>query len=115
MRGVGRRAHGESGAGGRHRCCPRPGRQYCGAHEFRSPMMEKCMKWCGSLTGVSVCAVLTTFSPQALAQQTYPARPIRLIVPYPPGGPTDIMGRITSDVLARRLTQNVVVENRGGA
>ena len=49
------------------------------------------------------------------AQQDYPNRPIRLIVPYPPGGPTDIMGRLTSDVLARRLGQNVIVDNRGGA
>ena len=49
------------------------------------------------------------------AQQDYPARPLRLIVPYPPGGPTDLMGRVTSDVLANRLSQNVVVDNRGGA
>ena len=49
------------------------------------------------------------------AQQDYPARPLRLVVPYPPGGPTDIVGRLASDVLARRLSQNVVVDNRGGA
>jgi tripartite-type tricarboxylate transporter receptor subunit TctC len=47
--------------------------------------------------------------------QPYPNRPVRLIVPYPPGGPTDIMGRLVSDVLTRRLGQNVVVDNRGGA
>jgi tripartite-type tricarboxylate transporter receptor subunit TctC len=49
------------------------------------------------------------------AQQEYPSRPVRLIVPYPPGGPTDIMGRVVSDVLTKRLGQNVVVDNRGGA
>jgi tripartite-type tricarboxylate transporter receptor subunit TctC len=51
----------------------------------------------------------------AWAQKEYPTKPIRLIVPYPPGGPTDIMGRITSEVLAKRLEQTVVVDNRGGA
>jgi tripartite-type tricarboxylate transporter receptor subunit TctC len=51
----------------------------------------------------------------AFAQQDYPNRPIRMIVPYPPGGPTDIMGRLTSEVLTKRLGQNVVVDNRGGA
>jgi len=51
----------------------------------------------------------------SLAQSDYPSKPIRLIVPYPPGGPTDIMGRLTSEVLARRLSLNIVVDNRGGA
>jgi tripartite-type tricarboxylate transporter receptor subunit TctC len=49
------------------------------------------------------------------AQLDYPARPLRLVVPYPPGGPTDLIGRLTSDVLTKRLAQNVVVDNRGGA
>ena len=64
----------------------------------------------GALLAVAVLIVAP-----AVAQQDYPSRPIRMIVPYPPGGPTDIMGRLTSDVLAKRLAQNVVVDNRGGA
>lgn len=64
---------------------------------------------------VVIPALALTGAGLAQAQTEYPARPIRLIVPYPPGGPTDIMGRTTADVLARRLSQNVVVDNRGGA
>ncbi len=39
----------------------------------------------------------------AAAQQTYPNRPIRFIVPYPPGGPTDIIGRTVNERLGQRL------------
>jgi tripartite-type tricarboxylate transporter receptor subunit TctC len=78
-------------------------------------MMEKGMRGCGNLAGAFACAVLSLLAVAASAQQTYPARPIRLIVPYPPGGPTDIMGRLTAEVLTKRLAQNVIVDNRGGA
>lgn len=64
---------------------------------------------------VAFLAAAASTAAQSFAQQDYPNRPIRMIVPYPPGGPTDIMGRLTSDVLAKRLAQNVVVDNRGGA
>jgi tripartite-type tricarboxylate transporter receptor subunit TctC len=47
--------------------------------------------------------------------QTYPARPVRLLVPYPPGGPVDNIGRILAQALSPNLGQNVVVENRSGA
>ena len=52
---------------------------------------------------------------QAQAQgETFPNRPIRMIVPFPAGGPTDGMARIISDRLGEVLGQTVVVENRGG-
>jgi tripartite-type tricarboxylate transporter receptor subunit TctC len=54
-------------------------------------------------------------SAPAIAQQAYPNRPIRFIVPYPPGGPTDIIGRTVNDRLAKRLGQPVIIDNRGGA
>ncbi|NBR28592.1 MAG: tripartite tricarboxylate transporter substrate binding protein, partial [Betaproteobacteria bacterium] len=47
--------------------------------------------------------------------QNYPAKPLRMIVPYAPGGGVDIMGRITATRLSERLGVQVVVENRGGA
>src|SRR6185436_3752838 len=62
---------------------------------------------------ILLCVGLLVVS--SVTAQEYPARPIRLIVPYPPGGPTDIMGRLTSEVLSKHLSQNVVVDNRGGA
>src|SRR5689334_11541337 len=57
--------------------------------------------------------VLALFSQVASAQ--YPTRPIRLIVPFPPAGATDIVGRIVAQKLSERLGQAVVVENRPGA
>lgn len=51
----------------------------------------------------------------AVAQDTFPSRPITLIVAYPPGGNTDLMGRALQPELSRALNQTVVVVNRGGA
>lgn len=60
----------------------------------------------------SVIAVLPAF---AAAAESYPVRPIRLIVPVPPGGASDFTARIVGTKLTDLLGQNVVVENRGGA
>ncbi|MFZ5692800.1 MAG: Bug family tripartite tricarboxylate transporter substrate binding protein [Pseudomonadota bacterium] len=47
--------------------------------------------------------------------QTYPSKPVTLIVPFPPGSTTDLVGRILQDELAKAIGQTVVIENRGGA
>ncbi|MEP7276245.1 MAG: tripartite tricarboxylate transporter substrate binding protein [Betaproteobacteria bacterium] len=54
-------------------------------------------------------------SAPAHAQGNYPDRPIRLIVPFPPGGPADALARIAGDEITRALGQPVVVENKPGA
>jgi tripartite-type tricarboxylate transporter receptor subunit TctC len=59
------------------------------------------------------CALMCVI-PQAHAAE-YPVRPIKLIVPYAAGGPTDVLGRMVGDYLARDLKQAVVVENKAGA
>ena len=58
-------------------------------------------------------ACMTMIAPASA--QTYPSRPITLIVPYPPGGATDAISRILQDSLSQSLGQQVVIENVGGA
>lgn len=62
----------------------------------------------------SLLAAATLLPLPALAQGTWPERPIRLVVPFPPGGLTDVLGRFVADVIGRGLPQPVVVENRPG-
>lgn len=58
-------------------------------------------------------AMATLLAANAMAQ-TYPDKPIRLIVPFPPGGGNDVIGRIVGEKLTERLGQSVIVENRAG-
>ncbi|MGA0023129.1 MAG: tripartite tricarboxylate transporter substrate binding protein [Burkholderiales bacterium] len=62
--------------------------------------------------GIALLLVLGAFN--AAAQQ-YPAKPVRFIIPFPPGGPTDIMGRLAADILSRAYGQQFIADNRGGA
>jgi tripartite-type tricarboxylate transporter receptor subunit TctC len=53
--------------------------------------------------------------PRIARAQAYPARPVRLIVGWPPGGVADLFGRLMGQLLLERLGQQIVVENRAGA
>jgi tripartite-type tricarboxylate transporter receptor subunit TctC len=59
--------------------------------------------------------IATVLAAGNAAGQAYPAKPIRLIVPFPPGGTSDIQARMLADRLLPRLGQQIVIENRGGA
>ena len=59
----------------------------------------------------SLCFLITTSG----FAQSYPNKPIKLIVPFPPGGPTDIVARPLAQMLGESMKQSVIVENKGGA
>jgi tripartite-type tricarboxylate transporter receptor subunit TctC len=63
----------------------------------------------------ALCALIGVAPWQAKATDDYPSRPVTVVVPFTPGGSTDIMGRYEAEVLQRALGQSFVVENRPGA
>ena len=94
-------------AGGNRRACPaksnsgRPGGQEMAFRNFA--------RFVGALALVGVCCTL------ASAQEAWPSRPIKLVVPLTAGGGVDMMARLTAKHLSDQLGQQVVVENQGGA
>jgi len=69
------------------------------------------------MTGILVKILITSlaFTAMSVFGAEFPARPVRLIVPFPPGGPLDIVGRLVARKLSEQWSQPVVIDNRGGA
>ncbi|WP_066741577.1 tripartite tricarboxylate transporter substrate binding protein [Cupriavidus sp. D384] len=67
------------------------------------------------LLSLSVLSVPMLAAVPAAQAQAWPNKPIRMVVPYPPGGPTDIVARVVGQKLSERLGQPIVVDNRPGA
>jgi tripartite-type tricarboxylate transporter receptor subunit TctC len=67
------------------------------------------------LGAVALVSPLVVHLAGPAAAQSYPVKPIRMIVPFPPGGPIDTMGRMVANDLSVRLGQQVIVDNRAGA
>ncbi|MEP7085117.1 MAG: tripartite tricarboxylate transporter substrate-binding protein, partial [Betaproteobacteria bacterium] len=70
------------------------------------------MRGCRPLAWLPVLLLAIAGFAQA---QAWPNKPIRFIVPYPPGGGTDIIARIVQDKLSSALGQPIIIDNRGGA
>jgi len=64
---------------------------------------------------LAATAAAATMTAAPAWAQAYPTRPVRMIVPFPPGGPIDTMGRMVASDLSNRLGQQVIVDNRAGA
>ena len=67
------------------------------------------------LSFISFVALLSNFNSPLFAQENWPNKPITMVIPFPPGGVADTVGRPVADALSRSLGQPVIVENRPGA
>src|SRR5437773_754324 len=75
---------------------------------------EKIMKMTRFLSA-AVAAMLAFALPNAQAADTYPSKPIKLIVPFPAGGTTDVLARVVGQELTKSWGQQVIIDNRPGA
>ena len=66
------------------------------------------------LLAATLCAAWACTGLNAMAQ-AYPTKPITMVVPFPPGGVADTVGRPVAEAMSRHLKQSIVVENKGGA
>lgn len=66
-------------------------------------------------TAAVLAAILSVVAPVAAVAQAYPAKPVRVVIPWPPGGSNDVVGRIVMQRLGEALGQQFVIDNRPGA
>src|SRR6188472_1421555 len=66
-------------------------------------------RFCWAIAAVLALGVSASYA------QTYPAKPVRVVIPWPPGGSNDIVGRIVAQKLSELTGQQFVIDNRGGA
>ena len=59
--------------------------------------------------------LLVPLSPAVVTAQAYPSKPVRVVIPWPPGGSNDIVGRMAAQKLTEATGQQFIVDNRGGA
>jgi tripartite-type tricarboxylate transporter receptor subunit TctC len=68
-----------------------------------------------ALPVAAVAVIVSLLAPVSVEAQAWPAKPVRVVIPWPPGGSNDIVGRMVSQKLGEYLGQQFVVDNRGGA
>ena len=76
-------------------------------------------RFCGSLAALAIGSMVAggawAQAPSTVSGQAFPAKPIRIVVPFPPGGTTDVVARLVAQRMTDSMKQSVVVDNRGGA
>jgi tripartite-type tricarboxylate transporter receptor subunit TctC len=93
------------GPGSRRRGC------FWGGDGARPPEL-----WHGFRRRLAIALLVSaSFAAMPVIAQTYPSKPVRFVVPFVAGGPTDIQGRMLGEKLAQRLGQQFIIDNRGGA
>jgi tripartite-type tricarboxylate transporter receptor subunit TctC len=81
--------------------------------EREEAVLRSLVSWATPVTGMLFVAAMAMTSPSCAAE--WPARPVRVVVPFPAGGATDVLTRLLCERLAAQLNATFIVENRGGA
>jgi len=80
-------------------------------HAIRFPSRRRLL----AAAGAALCLATTAFAQAPAPAPAYPTKPVKLVVPYPPGGPTDIVARLVAQKLSDAMGQQFIIDNRPGA